>query len=118
MFASNYPELIACCITHEVQGIAVPVPFLRTMMQPEDETGRSEKAPDDEPFHLAKAAEEELKRLATHPVEEVHRLQEEAREGRWGSSLFLLVAEIGIGVWLLAALLMVVVFLIAYFVAR
>jgi hypothetical protein len=87
------------------------------MTQSEDETGRSEEAPDDEPFHLAKAAEEELKRLATHPVEEVHGLQEEAREGRWGSSLFLLVAEIGIGVWLLAALLMVVVFLIAYFVA-
>ena len=89
------------------------------MTQSEDETGQGEKAPDeDEAFHLSKAAEEEAKRLATHPVEEAHRLQDEAREGRWGSGLFLVLAEVGIGVWLLAVVLMVAVFLIAYFVAR
>jgi hypothetical protein len=88
------------------------------MTQSENEPGPGEKGPDDEEFHLAKAAEEELKRLGTHPVEEVQRLQEEAREGRWGSGLFLLLAEVGIGVWLLAALLIAAVFLIAYFVAR
>ena len=94
------------------------------MTQSEDETARSENdsgeqpTPGEEPFHLARAAEEELKRLAAHPVEEAHRLQEEAREGSWGTGLFLLLAEVGIGLWLLAGLLILAVFLVAYFVAR
>jgi hypothetical protein len=86
---------------------------------PEDERGRGEGAQEqDQEFHLSTAAEDEVKRLATHPVEEAHRLQEETREGSKASGLFLLIGEIGLGVWLLAALLMVAVFLIAYFVAR
>jgi hypothetical protein len=86
---------------------------------PKDEPGRGEGHPeDDQEFHLSTAAEDEVKRLAAHPVEEAHRLQEEIREGSKASGLFLLVGEISLGVWLLAALLMVAVFLIAYFVAR
>jgi hypothetical protein len=81
----------------------------------DDEMARSDGA-EGQDFHLAKAAEEELKRLATHPVEEAHRLQDDAREGEKGSGLFLMLAEVGVGLWLLAALLIAAVFLIAYFV--
>jgi hypothetical protein len=85
---------------------------------PEDERGRGEGQPkEDQEFHLAQAAQDEAKRIATHPVQEAHRLQEETREGSNASGLFLLLGEVGLGVWVLAALLMVAVFLIAYFVA-
>ncbi len=84
------------------------------MAGPDEERAQSEAEGQD--FHLAKGAGEELKRLASHPVEEAHRLQDDAREGEKGSGLFLLLAEVGIGLWILAALLIVAVFLIAYFV--
>jgi hypothetical protein len=85
------------------------------MAGPEDERAQRDDA-EGQDFHLAKGAGEELKRLATHPVEEAHRLQEDAREGEKGSGLLLMLAEVGIGLWLLAALLIAAVFLIAYFV--
>lgn len=85
------------------------------MAGPDDEKARSEAA-EGQDFHLAQGAKDELKRLATHPVEEAHHLQADAREGEKGSGLLLLLAEVGIGLWLLAALLIVAVFLIAYFV--
>jgi hypothetical protein len=85
------------------------------MAGPDDERAQSDDA-EGQDFHLAKGAGEELKRLATHPVEEAHRLQEDAREGEKGSGLLLMLAEVGIGLWLLAALLIAAVFLIAYFV--
>jgi hypothetical protein len=85
------------------------------MAGPEDDRAPSEGA-EGQDFHLAKGAGDELKRLASHPVEEAHRLQDDAREGEKGSGLFLLLAEVGIGLWVLAALLIVAVFLIAYFV--
>jgi hypothetical protein len=85
------------------------------MAGPDDERAQGEDA-EGQDFHLAKGAGEELKRLATHPVEEAHRLQEDAREGEKGSGLLLMLAEVGIGLWLLAALLIAAVFLIAYFV--
>lgn len=85
------------------------------MARPEDERAPSGDA-EDQDFHLAKGARDELKRLATHPVEEAHHLQDDAREGEKGSGLLLLLAEVGIGLWVLAALLIVAVFLIAYFV--
>jgi hypothetical protein len=84
------------------------------MAGPDDERGPGNDA-EEQDFHLAKGAGEELKRLASHPVEEAHRLQEDAREGEKGSGLLLLLAEVGIGLWLLAAVLIVAVFLIAYF---
>ncbi len=83
----------------------------------EDEPGRGAGAPQGDEFHLSQATGDEAKRLARHPVEEAHRLQDEAREGEKGSGLFLMLAEVGIGLWILAALLIVAVFLIAYFVA-
>jgi hypothetical protein len=89
------------------------------MIEPEDKAPGSASDPEgDEEFHLSAAAGEELKRLATHPVEEVHRLQDEAREGEKAGGLFVLVAEVSVVVWLLAALLIAAVFLIAYFVVR
>jgi hypothetical protein len=88
-------------------------------------TATPEIAPDDQEtyetaddVHLGKATEEELKRLATHPVLEAERLRDEVREGRKASGLFLLVGGIAASMWFLAALLMVAVFLVAYFVAR
>jgi len=79
------------------------------MARPEDERAPSGDA-EDQDFHLAKGARDELKR------EEAHHLQDDAREGEKGSGLLLLLAEVGIGLWVLAALLIVAVFLIAYFV--
>lgn len=97
------------------------------MNEPENNAGTATKetAPEDQAtyettddIHLGKATEEELKRLATHPVLEVERLRDEMREGRNASGLFLLVGGIAASMWFLAALLMVAVFLVAYFVAR
>ena len=88
-------------------------------------TATPEIAPDEQAthettddVHLGKAAEEELTRLATHPVLEVERLRDEVRKGSQASGLFLLVGGIAASMWFLAALLMVAVFLVAYFVAR
>jgi hypothetical protein len=70
----------------------------------------------DEEFHLGKATEEELKRLVTHPVQEVERLKDEIEEGEKGSGMLLLVSGIAASVWVLAVLLIVAVFLVAYLV--
>jgi Flp pilus assembly protein TadB len=87
------------------------------MATPEDEARRRvDAAEEDEEFHLSKAAEEEVKRLATHPVREVRRLQDEASEGEKAGGLFLLLSEVSLAIWLIAALLIAAVFLIAYFV--
>lgn len=69
----------------------------------------------EEEFHLSTAGKDELKRLASHPIEEAHRLQEEVREGEKASGLFTLVVEVGVWVWLAAALLIVAIFLVVYF---
>jgi hypothetical protein len=82
----------------------------------EEDPGRAGSAPEgEEEFHLSTAARDELKRLAEHPLEEAHRLQEDVREGEKASGLLTFVAETAIWIWLLAALLIAAVFLIAYF---
>jgi hypothetical protein len=85
----------------------------------DEDRGRAGGAPEgDEEFHLSTAAKDELKRLAEHPVEEAHRLQDEVREGEKASGLFTFVAETAVWIWLLAAVLIAAVFLIAYFATR
>lgn len=68
-----------------------------------------------EEFHLGKAVEQELKRLVTHPIKERRRLRAELDEGQT-AGLAVLLGGIAFWVWLLAVLLMVVVFVVAYLV--
>lgn len=74
----------------------------------------------DEPdeFHLRHEAAEELKRLASHPIEEIERLEEEAREGETAASLGIVLAGVGLGVWVIAAVLLAFVTLVVWLVVR
>jgi hypothetical protein len=70
----------------------------------------------DPEFHLHSELGEEAKRLATHPREEVHRLNEELRAGEVESTP--LIALTGIGIWLslIVAIVIALVFVVAYLV--
>jgi len=75
-------------------------------------------ADDPEEFHLRHEAAEELKRLASHPIKEIERLEEDAREGETGSSLGIVLAGVGLGVWMIAATLLALVTLVVWLVVR
>jgi hypothetical protein len=75
-------------------------------------------ADEPEEFHLGREAAEELKRLAAHPVAEIERLEEDAREGKTGASLGIVLAGVGLGVWTIAAVLLAFVTLVVWLVAR
>jgi hypothetical protein len=82
-------------------------------VHPDPRSPAEDERSSEEEFHLGKAAEEELKRLATHPVRETERLRGEIDKGE-PTGLAVLLTSVAFWVWLLAALLMVVVFLVAY----
>jgi hypothetical protein len=63
-------------------------------------------------FHLSVEAERELKRLGTHPIREVRRLRDEVRDGEVGTAMTLLIVGIGLGVWIVAAVILVVIILV------
>ena len=67
-------------------------------------------------FHLSVEAERELKRLGTHPIRELRRLRDEVRDGEVGTAMTLLIVGIGLGVWIVAALILVVIILVTDFV--
>ena len=64
-------------------------------------------------YHLHSELGEEAKRLATHPREEAHRLAEELREGKTETTPFLVMLSIAVGVALLVAVVIVLVFAVA-----
>lgn len=78
-------------------------------------TQRGESPDAGEEFHLGKAIEQELKRLVTHPIKERRRLRAELDEGQT-AGLAVLLGGIAFWVWLLAVLLIVLVFVVAYLV--
>jgi hypothetical protein len=63
----------------------------------------------DPDFHIRHEAAEELKRLAQHPVEEVARLERKAKEGRTGGALGLVLLGVGLGVSVIATLMLALV---------
>jgi hypothetical protein len=67
--------------------------------------------PGDPDYQLHTELGEETKRLATHPREEAHRLVEELREGETETTP--LIALSGLALWLLVAIVIALVFLIA-----
>lgn len=71
-----------------------------------------------EEFHLGHEAAEELKRLVSHPIQEIERLEEDAREGKTGASLGIVLAGVGLGVWMIAAALLALVTLVVWLVVR
>ena len=70
----------------------------------------------DPEFHLHSELGEEAKRLATHPREEAHRLGEELKAGEVETTP--LIALTGIGIWLglFIAIVIALVFVVAYLV--
>jgi hypothetical protein len=73
---------------------------------------------DEEEFRLRHEVAEEVKRLAAHPVQEIERLEAEAREGKTGASLGIVLAGVGLGVWTIAAVLLALVALVVWLVVR
>jgi hypothetical protein len=72
----------------------------------------------EEEFQLRHEVAEEVKRLAAHPVQEIERLESEAREGKTGASLGIVLAGVGLGVWTIAAVLLALCALIVWLVVR
>jgi hypothetical protein len=75
-------------------------------------------ADEPEELQLRHEAAEELKRLASHPIEEIERLERDAREGKTGASLGIVLAGVGLGVWTIALVLLAFVTLIVWLVVR
>ena len=74
----------------------------------------SEEAPSGETeYHLHTELAEETKRLATHPREEAHRLAEELREGETETTPLIALSGLVLGLGLLLAIVIALVFLIA-----
>ena len=74
----------------------------------------SEEAPLGDPdYHLHTELAEETKRLATHPREEAHRLAEELREGETETTPLIALSGLVLGLGLLLAIVIALVFLIA-----
>jgi hypothetical protein len=73
--------------------------------------------PDPE-FHLRHEAAEELKRFARHPVQEAARLEKKAQEGATGASLGIVLAGIGLGVTVMATLMLALIALGVWLAVR
>ena len=69
--------------------------------------------PGDPDYHLHTELAEETKRLATHPREEAHRLAEELREGETETTPLIALSGLVLGLGLLLAIVIALVFLIA-----
>jgi hypothetical protein len=61
----------------------------------------------DPDFHIRHEAAEELKRFARHPVEEAARLEQKAKEGRTGGAIGAILLGVGLGVTVIATLMLV-----------
>ncbi len=87
--------------------------------RPPDPGGPSgEGAPPDNPnYHLRTELAEETKRLATHPREEAHRLAEELREGETETTPLIALSGLVLGIGVLLAIVIALVFLIARLVS-
>jgi hypothetical protein len=73
--------------------------------------------PDPE-FHIRHEAAEELKRLARHPVEEAVRLERKAKEGSTGGALGIVLFGVGIGVTVIATVMLALVALGVWLAVR
>ena len=69
--------------------------------------------PGDPDYHLHTELGEETKRLATHPREEAHRLMEELREGATETTPLIALSGLALGLGVVVAILIALVFLIA-----
>jgi hypothetical protein len=66
-------------------------------------------------YHLHTELAEETKRLATHPREEAHRLAEELSEGETENTPLIALSGLVLGLGVLLAIVIALVFLIARF---
>jgi hypothetical protein len=87
--------------------------------RPPDPGGPSgEGAPPGDPdYHLHTELAEETKRLASHPREEAHRLAEELREGETETTPLIALSGLVLGIGVLLAIVIALVFLIARLVS-
>lgn len=72
----------------------------------------------DPDFHIRHEAAEELKRLARHPVEEAVRLEQKAKEGKTGVALGIVLFGVGLGVTVIATLMLALVALGVWLAVR
>jgi len=84
--------------------------------RPPDPGGPSgEGAPPGDPdYHLHTELAEETKRLGTHPREEADRLMEELREGETETTPLIAIGALAVWLGVLVAVVIALVFLIAY----
>jgi ferric-dicitrate binding protein FerR (iron transport regulator) len=82
-----------------------------------DRVSQFDHEPDPD-FHLRDEAAEELKRLAKHPVEEAARLERKAKEGRTGGTLGIVLFGVGLGVAVIAAVLLALIALAVWLAVR
>ena len=66
--------------------------------------------------HLHSELGEEAKRLATHPRKEVHRLSEELKAGEVETTPLIAISGIGIWLGLFIAIVIALVFVVAYLI--
>jgi hypothetical protein len=87
-----------------------------------DERGRRDEPVEgalrggDPEFHLHSELGEEAKRLATHPRAEAHRLSEELEAGEVETTPLIALSGIGIMLGLFIAIVIALVFVVAYLV--
>jgi hypothetical protein len=87
-----------------------------------DERERGDEPVEDLPragdpdFHLHSELAEEAKRLAIHPREEAHRLSEELKAGEVETTPLIAITGIAIWVGLFVAIVIALVFVVAYLV--
>jgi hypothetical protein len=72
----------------------------------------------DPDFHIRHEAAEELKRLARHPVEEAGRLERKAKEGLTGGALGAILLGVGLGVSVIATVMLALVALGVWLAVR
>jgi hypothetical protein len=72
----------------------------------------------DPDFSVRHEAGEELKRIVRHPLEEAARLEKEAEEGRSGATLGIVVFGVGLGVTVIATLMLALIAFVVWVAVR
>jgi len=72
----------------------------------------------DPDFQLRHEAAEELKRLVGHPLEETARLEKKAEEGKTGAALGIVLAGVGLGVTIIATVMLALIALAVWLAVR
>jgi hypothetical protein len=72
----------------------------------------------DPDFQLRHEAAEELKRLVRHPLEETARLEKKAEEGKTGAALGIVLAGVGLGVTIIATVMLALIALAVWLAVR